>query len=36
MPLVQLESSTQEKAESLMNCIKVEKKEVVQARIWKL
>ncbi len=33
MPLIKLESSTQEKAESLINFIKLEKKEVVQARI---
>ncbi|WP_190240775.1 hypothetical protein [Nostoc sp. 'Peltigera membranacea cyanobiont' 210A] len=33
MPLVKLESSTQEKAESLMNFIKFEKQEVLQAEI---
>ncbi|PHM11017.1 hypothetical protein CK516_05165 [Nostoc sp. 'Peltigera malacea cyanobiont' DB3992] len=33
MPLVKLESSTQEKAESLIKFIKFEKKEVVQAQI---
>jgi hypothetical protein len=33
MPLVELEISTQQKAESLMNVMKLEKKEVVQARL---
>ncbi|MBW4672865.1 MAG: hypothetical protein KME52_02135 [Desmonostoc geniculatum HA4340-LM1] len=33
MPLVKLESSTQEKAENLIKFIKFEKKEVVQAQI---
>ncbi|MBD2533059.1 hypothetical protein H6G97_27215 [Nostoc flagelliforme FACHB-838] len=33
MPLLKLETSTQEKAESLINFIKLEKKEVVQAQM---
>jgi hypothetical protein len=33
MPLLKLESSTQAKAESLINFSKLEKKEVVQSRV---